>query len=517
MRSVTTLVQNLPTVTEEIRERTTPLSSFSIYECKPGSVRMSQHPHQIGEEIPSCLDPRSSQYSEQCLFSFLTDVFSKDPKAFKEWSYGLDYGMSQEESQHDSRFSYSDASSCGSRHQSFSETYPSMFHSFSSQSSESSSPRQFNTYLAEKDAASMPTLPYSEHVVHLRQERALKRRRHTYRDERAGYVVDVRPHRQAGASNFFSCQNINTVPRAQQKQAKQPNCHNATQIARQQQMSQPKQAKQPNCNNSSTQIARQQQVSQPKQAKQPNCNNSTQIIARQQQVRQPNQTYLANVHAYSTNSTKRPGRWVPEDVPPEERAVPMYLPSSYRPNDPQSAFQGGVIKPIPRRRVVTARPNVVAPTTPPITPPMNNDNSQLVSLARTESPVESPGIPAGPAAVAPVDQETANKQTARPGMNKKEKELLCPFVGCNAKFRSQFSLQRHHKRHTGSRPFQCTWIYEEKNEICGVRFAEKSTLNRHMRSHTGQKPFPCNFPGCHKVFADRINWNRHSKKHQQEA
>jgi len=97
-----------------------------------------------------------------------------------------------------------------------------------------------------------------------------------------------------------------------------------------------------------------------------------------------------------------------------------------------------------------------------------------------------------------------------------KQELLCPYPNCEAKFRSEFSLRRHEKRHTGVRSFMCNWV-DEKGEACGMRFSEKSTLSRHIRSHTGEKPYCCNFPGCNKLFADRMNWIRHTKKHYSNA
>eukprot|EP00808_Paulinella_micropora_P027428 g51662.t1 len=97
-----------------------------------------------------------------------------------------------------------------------------------------------------------------------------------------------------------------------------------------------------------------------------------------------------------------------------------------------------------------------------------------------------------------------------------KQELLCPYPNCQAKFRSEFSLRRHEKRHTGVRPFMCNWV-DQKGEACGMRFSEKSTLNRHIRSHTGEKPYCCNFAGCKKLFADRMNWIRHTKKHYSDA
>lgn len=95
---------------------------------------------------------------------------------------------------------------------------------------------------------------------------------------------------------------------------------------------------------------------------------------------------------------------------------------------------------------------------------------------------------------------------------RKEKLHLCDHPGCGYSFPTRFSLKRHQKRHTGEKPFYCTWV--ENGEQCGTKFAEKSTLKRHLQTHTGEKPFKCSRPGCDRVFADRLNCHRHERRHR---
>jgi hypothetical protein len=97
------------------------------------------------------------------------------------------------------------------------------------------------------------------------------------------------------------------------------------------------------------------------------------------------------------------------------------------------------------------------------------------------------------------------------------RQFTCHHPNCGDSFPTQFSLKRHFKRHTGQRPFKCTWVNAETGKACTMRFAEKSTLKRHIQMHNGNKPYECDFPGCKRSFADKINLRRHLESHSKTS
>lgn len=74
---------------------------------------------------------------------------------------------------------------------------------------------------------------------------------------------------------------------------------------------------------------------------------------------------------------------------------------------------------------------------------------------------------------------------------------------CGVAFSKKHSLISHMTKHTGEKPFKCTF------EGCSMAFRLLSRRTEHMRSHTGETPFHCNIDGCDKKFKYNIDFRRH--------
>ncbi|XP_075264821.1 uncharacterized protein LOC142356970 [Convolutriloba macropyga] len=57
----------------------------------------------------------------------------------------------------------------------------------------------------------------------------------------------------------------------------------------------------------------------------------------------------------------------------------------------------------------------------------------------------------------------------------------------------------------GEKPYVCSW------DGCEWRFARSDELTRHMRKHTGQKPFECSY--CSRAFSRSDHLNLHIRRH----
>ncbi|XDV42730.1 hypothetical protein PO909_011347, partial [Leuciscus waleckii] len=69
------------------------------------------------------------------------------------------------------------------------------------------------------------------------------------------------------------------------------------------------------------------------------------------------------------------------------------------------------------------------------------------------------------------------------------------------------NLKRHERIHSGAKPFQCS--------VCSYSCNQSMNLKRHMLRHTGEKPFKCQ--ECGYTTGHWDNYKRHQKKHGHSA
>ena len=92
----------------------------------------------------------------------------------------------------------------------------------------------------------------------------------------------------------------------------------------------------------------------------------------------------------------------------------------------------------------------------------------------------------------------------------KSKSSKCQVFFCDKcdKVYDQYSeLVYHERRHTGEKPFHCTW------PGCKKAFSASNARVRHLRTHTGEKPYSCPFNECGRRFTYWKDLKLHKYRH----
>lgn len=80
----------------------------------------------------------------------------------------------------------------------------------------------------------------------------------------------------------------------------------------------------------------------------------------------------------------------------------------------------------------------------------------------------------------------------------------CPCFDCDKEYKSRFNLKRHFEKHHLGKKFNVC-------SICKKSFASGQILREHLYRHSGIKPYRCSF--CRKRFRQYSHLSVHRKIH----
>ncbi|KAI9205954.1 uncharacterized protein BJ171DRAFT_55520 [Polychytrium aggregatum] len=83
----------------------------------------------------------------------------------------------------------------------------------------------------------------------------------------------------------------------------------------------------------------------------------------------------------------------------------------------------------------------------------------------------------------------------------------CTYQDCTRSFPTNCHLKRHYQTHEKPKPYECSF------EGCSEAFSKHHQLRKHMTVHTGQNPFICEHKDCTKSFKTSSQLKSHMHTH----